>query len=358
MSDWIDLKRRPDGWCLGTGYVALDIVRSFNGEEAERRFAGGSCGNVLTILSFLGLNSAPIARIGQDLPGTHLLDDLKKWSVDTQFLFPEIGRTTPVIFQEIKTDVTGSVYHRFSRVCPVCGERTKGYRAILKTKVPEVTAVLPAPLVFFFDRVAVSNLELAKNARARGALVVFEPSGIKDAGLFFECLKTCHILKYSHESNFDIKEIVEQAEVLIEIETRGEYGLILTLRHGHNAKYQKSIPAVPAPRLHDAAGSGDWCSAGLIYSLLQETVDMRNITSSRKRILQAVQFGQSLAALNCAYEGARGLMYAMPKTNVLSSVKRLIDGVSISIIEEYQTHYQDTNNQGYKICGMCDRKLD
>ena len=60
-------------WCLGTGFVALDIVRSINGRSTEHHSAGGSCGNVLTILAYFGWKTAPIARIGDDQPGSELV---------------------------------------------------------------------------------------------------------------------------------------------------------------------------------------------------------------------------------------------------------------------------------------------
>jgi len=52
--------------CVGTGLIALDMV--FNGDRGEspRFWAGGSCGNVLTILAYLAWHSYPVARFGDD----------------------------------------------------------------------------------------------------------------------------------------------------------------------------------------------------------------------------------------------------------------------------------------------------
>ena len=58
----------PRPVCAGTGLVALDIV--FNGDSTvpPRMWAGGSCGNVLTILSYLGWQAVPLARLAKTKP--------------------------------------------------------------------------------------------------------------------------------------------------------------------------------------------------------------------------------------------------------------------------------------------------
>ena len=45
---------------VGTGLVALDVVVS--GDDVKY-FAGGTCGNVLTCLSYLGWDAKPVARL-------------------------------------------------------------------------------------------------------------------------------------------------------------------------------------------------------------------------------------------------------------------------------------------------------
>jgi fructokinase len=47
----------------GTGFVSLDIVISSDPSEPSYHWAGGTCSNVLTILSYLGWKSFPIARL-------------------------------------------------------------------------------------------------------------------------------------------------------------------------------------------------------------------------------------------------------------------------------------------------------
>ncbi|MCF8146164.1 MAG: carbohydrate kinase [Deltaproteobacteria bacterium] len=344
-------------WCFGAGFVALDIVRSINGRTTERRFAGGSCGNVLAILSYLGWKSAPIARIGDDQPGRELVKDLEHWSVDTRFLLRETTAQTPIVFQEIVFNGQGAARHRFSRICPKCGVHTANYRPWLQRDLNELVASIPSASLFYFDRVARANLEIATHARQNGALVVFEPSGIKDPGLFDECLHACHVFKYSHERLSSVQDAATDAEVPVEIETRGSAGLTVTIRQGRKTVHEEELPAVPAPRLKDAAGSGDWCSAGFVHALLSDRTRLLNLTRCQKAVVRALRWGQALAALNCSYEGARGLMYAMPRAGAVAVISDMLKGNDVSgHIETAVAKYRRSSRRA-GTCIVCDREL-
>lgn len=344
-------------WCLGAGFVALDIVRSINGRTTERRFAGGSCGNVLAILSYLGWRSAPIARIGDDQPGRELVKDLEYWSVDTRFLVREAAAQTPVVFQEIVFDRQGAAQHRFSRICPECGVRTAGYRPLLQRDIGELVASMPSASLFYFDRVARANLEIATRARRDGALVVFEPSGIKDPGLFGACLRTCHVFKYSHERLSGVRDAASDAEVPVEIETRGSAGLRVTIRQGRSVVHEEELPAVPAPRLRDAAGSGDWCSAGFVHALLSDRNRLPNLARCQKAVVRALRWGQALAALNFSYEGARGLMHAMPREVAVGILADMASGKFVGGHVETAAPKRRRSSRRGSTCIVCDREL-
>lgn len=71
--------------CVGMGLIALDAIYA-ESSKRPRFLAGGSCGNVLTILSYLGWKSYPIARLGNDHEGSRILEDMMKWGVNTKFV--------------------------------------------------------------------------------------------------------------------------------------------------------------------------------------------------------------------------------------------------------------------------------
>lgn len=313
--------------CVGTGFIVLDVIRNTVGTAAtEKRFAGGSCGNVLTILAYFGWTANAVGRIGDDHAGQELLADLGKWGVGTDLLQVEPSRGTPIIVQENYLDARGRPRHRFSRACPVCGASLPAYRPLLTSEAATIAAKLPAHSVFYFDRVAPGTLELAQKSRANGALVVFEPSGIKDERLFAECLKTAHIVKYADDRIEGVHDLVAKAKVPIEIETQGAKGLRLRVRANGRMGAWKALLAFSAPELRDAAGSGDWLTAGMINSLMTGGASIEKQVQDPRAVVLAVQHGQALAALNCGFEGARGLMYAADAKRVLDLAEAIVRG--------------------------------
>jgi fructokinase len=311
--------------CVGTGFIALDIIRSTLDKNTivERRHAGGSCGNVLAILSYLGIRASAVGRIGDDRAGQELLADLCRWKVDVQLLVTEQERRTPAVIQEIFVDARGRARHRFSRMCSVCGATMPGYRPLLAADVAQIADALPVHNFFFFDRVAHGTLELARRSRQQGALVVFEPSGIKDEELFVECLRVSHVLKYSHERLSGLDALVNRGSVLVEIETLGAEGLRFQLCRSRRAKTWQHLPAYRAPAVRDAAGSGDWCTAGFLARIADDGDPVAKLEDSQM-VSDSLQFGQALATLNCAYDGARGLMYAVSRAGAVRAAERLL----------------------------------
>jgi fructokinase len=313
--------------CVGTGFIVLDVVRDSVGSSAtEKRFAGGSCGNVLAILAYLGWDANAVGRIGEDHAGRELVADLEKWGVETKLLRVEAGRGTPIVVQENYLDRRGRPRHRFSRACPACGATLPAYRPLLTSEAATIAAQLPAHSVFYFDRVAPGALELAQKSRATGALVVFEPSGIKDERLFAECLKAAHVVKYANDRLEGLHGIVTKAKVPIEIETLGAKGLRLCVRTSGHAGAWKDLAAFSAPQLRDAAGSGDWTTAGLIHGLMTNGAPVEKVVADLDAVVLATRQGQALAALNCGFEGARGLMYAADAKRVLDLAAAIVKG--------------------------------
>lgn len=343
--------------CIGAGFVALDIVRSINGHVVERRYAGGSCGNVITILSFLGWSTALVARIGDDQLGKELIKDLELWSVDTRYLIQETSAQTPVVFQDITYNKNGSARHRFSRVCPCCGTRTAGYRPLLKRSIEDYRSLVQSASVFYFDRVSKSNLELALQAKLSGSLVVFEPSGIKDSVLFSDCLKASHVFKYSKDRLSGVRDAASEAGVPVEVETHGSAGLLLTIRSDKGISFQEELPVFLAPRLRDAAGSGDWCTAGIIHFLFKKPIQWDGLAEDSKTIIDAVRYGQALASINCSFESARGSMYSMQQYQIIETVESMLKGGYVEF-KDYENEVCNTKeSMQLHTCMVCNRKL-
>ena len=109
----------PAPTIAGAGFIALDILLS-NGQKWRQR-AGGTCGNVLAILSFLGLETFPIARLGTDRAADLIISELESVGVNCQHLQRDPKARTPRVV-EFLPDQPGSA-HRFAFTCPMCQRR-------------------------------------------------------------------------------------------------------------------------------------------------------------------------------------------------------------------------------------------
>lgn len=312
---------------MGTGLIALDVVVT-NDQLAEAQHrTGGTCGNVLLALRYLGFQVAPIARLQNDSAARLIRSELHLLGVDTQFVtFAEDG-STPIIVQTIRSNPGGEPTHSFSWRCPSCGVRFPGYKPPLATTAEAIATKMPAPRVFFFDRVSRGSLILAGRAAQLGALVMFEPSSVGDQSLFQEAWDLAHVVKYSHERLTDLPDSLEFGpNVLLQIETLGAAGLRYRAKLKKRAMSPwKTLEAFKAPTVVDTAGAGDWCAAGLLYQLGREGAEgFRAITPAE--VEAGLRYGQALASWNCGYPGARGGMNQVTAEDCLKQVERLLAG--------------------------------
>jgi sugar/nucleoside kinase (ribokinase family) len=298
--------------CFGVGFVAADIVE---GSTEEFAAAGGSCGNVIAILAWLGWKSFPVARLGTDWAARVIRKDFDALGVYDDFLSDERSIQTPIVIQRFVEDAKGKRVHRFSLACPECGGWLPRYRASTLAQANEVIEASVIPEAVYIDRVSRAALRVATWAKEKGALIVLEPASIGDESQFQRAVDLCHILKFSRDRLGHVRDLRKAQNPKVIIETCAEEGLRLRWR-GHWSE----LPAFHTPRFVDGAGAGDWCSAGLIHHLGTSGAKIID-TLQKPRLLAALRLGQALAAVNCGFEGARGAMMAMTRVQL---AKRLI----------------------------------
>jgi sugar/nucleoside kinase (ribokinase family) len=313
----IDLMLKPvNSWqtCIGVGFVAADIVE---GSVDEFVAAGGSCGNVMAILAWLGWNAVPVSRLGRDWAAKVIRKDLGNVGGNLAGLSDEESVQTPIVIQRFVKDKAGRRTHRFSLTCPECGGWLPRYRSLTLGQADNVIAGATAPNTFYFDRVSPAALKIAKWAKDEGALIVFEPSVIGDEPQFRKAVDVCHVLKYSHDRLGHLRDLGEAHSPRVIVETLAEEGLRVRWR-GHWSE----LSAFEAPWFRDGAGSGDWCSAGLIHRLGAKGAAIFE-TLQKPLLLAALRFGQALAAVNCGYEGSRGAMLALSRDQMAAALTKL-----------------------------------
>ena len=310
----------------GTGLIALDVVLGTDPKMPIRSWAGGTCGNVLALLAFLGWSAFPIARMNMDIASKSVRADLKSIGVSLDYIHSTPSTHTPIVVQEIKKGPNGTSKHRFLWSCPNCGKYLPSYRAITVKMAEGLTDSLVAPSVFFFDRISRGALDLASRAADSGAAIVFEPSAQSSDKLLSDAVSIAHIVKYADERVANVPgAMTPNTSTLLEVQTLGSRGLRYRHRIGHGVSNWIHLDAIVAPRVADTCGAGDWCTAGLIAKLCTNgRTGLQNATE--RDVHSALRFGQSLASWSCGFEGARGGMYVVDRNTLESYISRLLNG--------------------------------
>jgi fructokinase len=309
---------------VGSGFLALDLLFRNSSALPTKRYAGGSFGNVMTILSFLGWRSYPVARLGTDSYANDLLNDLKEFQVETRFVRRAGKGATPLIIVRVAKNADGTYRSRFEWRHPRSGSRLPSHRPFPRFMAEEISPQLPNAKVFYFDRAEPGSLLLATKMRGRGALVFFEPSSCRDDRMFTACMAISDIVKYSAQRIVQPPHNPDDPSPRLEIQTLGACGLRYRLKQNSNRPGAwRHLDGFPVENLKDSTGCGDWCSAGFIHKMGQfGRKGFLRIDESK--IASALMFGQALSAVNCQYEGARGPMYTLSRQALVSAAQAFL----------------------------------
>ena len=260
-------------------------------------------------------------RLGYDVAGKFLLKEMKSFKLKCDQVFLNKAVSTPIIVEEISNGTNRNASHRWKWTCPICGSKLPAYRPIPANEIETIREQMPSCEVFYFDRVSPSAVQLAQTSRSRGAIVFFEPSMVGDKEVFKQCLRVADVVKYSHSRSAVLTKLLGEFAVPLEVETLGAEGVRYRIRTPLANSNWVAVPAYNLRNVKDSAGCGDWCSAGMIHVLGSfANGQVENVSS--EVVDYALRFGQTLAALKCSFEGARGLMYAVSRESLQELVER------------------------------------
>lgn len=286
--------------CVGAGLISLDVL-IWEGKRIPVSFyVGGTCGNVMMILSYMGWETYPIARLDSTKDGMRVLADMEKHNVHTDFVSTNDGKT-PVIVQRNFINKDGIPTHRFESR-PNMGRFYLDFKSLTMRQADEVIGRIDfVPKVFFFDRVSPAILKLAIIFKEKGSVIFFEPSSRSgNVILFNKCVEVSDIIKFSEQRIKDIKQFESYKDKLF-IQTQGAKGLSYRLNFGWI-----HLEPVANDKVIDTAGAGDWTTAAFINELFKTRNRISDI--SVVEIERALNDAQKIGAQSCSYEGARGMM--------------------------------------------------
>lgn len=287
---------------VGAGLISLDVL-IWDGQRVPiSYYVGGTCGNVMMILSHMGWNAYPIARLDNTKDGMRVVDDMKRHHVNTDFISTQDGKT-PVIVQRNFINKDGIPTHKFESRNNI-GRFYLDFKSLTLKQANEVIGRIDfVPKVFFFDRVSPAILKLATTFKEKGSMIFFEPSSRGgNISLFNKCIEVADIVKFSEQRIKDVEQFKVFKGKLF-IQTQGAKGLNYRL----DSSWKHLAPVVNE-KVVDTAGAGDWTSATLINKLFKDKL-MFGISNLLVSDLEtALNEAQEVGAESCSYEGARGMM--------------------------------------------------
>ena len=264
---------------VGAGLISLDVL-IWDGQRVPiSYYVGGTCGNVMMILSHMGWDAYPIARLDGTKDGVRVLDDMKKHHVHTDFVSTQDGKT-PVIVQRNFINKDGVPTHKFESRNNI-GRFYLDFKSMTLKQANEVIERIDfVPKVIFFE------------PSSRGGNV----------RLFNKCVEVSDIVKFSEQRIKDINQFKDYKDKLF-IQTQGAKGLSYRLSGDW-----KHLEPVANEKVVDTAGAGDWTAAALINNLFKDKVMFGICNLLESDLETALKEAQKVGAESCSYEGARGMM--------------------------------------------------
>ena len=199
--------------------------------------------------------------------------------------------------------------------------------------------------VLFIDRVSKSSMLLAEAASKAGVIIVFEPVSLHESKAFTHLLDLANIVKYSHDRIDELPPSASQSRQL-EIQTFGRGGLRFKLSGDRRWRHMQ---AEPVERLVDAAGSGDWLTAGFLYGFYRGRARSQK-TLEQEHVILALTLGQKLAAWNCGFR-ARGGMYSDARSRIAHIIAETLSRSAVHLDPALEV--SDEPSAAREVCLNC-----
>lgn len=276
--------------CLGLGIIPFDILYTIDKyPKAEAKIdavdfftqGGGPVPNAMVGLSRLGLKTAVIAAVGDDLFGRYSIEEIKREKVDHRFIIVKKKRSAVA---------TGYIEQGSGRRTMVL------YRNITVEPKDINTGKLPIPSLIHLDgRDMPATMKLAGWGKRIGAIISFDIGSVRnDVSEVFPLVDHL-VVADGYAFPFTKKKNARQAidvlrrycpgSIVVTEGIKGSTGFENGCFFKQSAYKVKNV---------DTTGAGDAFHTGYIYSLLKDLP-----------MPERLRFGAAAAALKCTRPGGR-----------------------------------------------------
>lgn len=302
---------------LGTGNFALDIIyqreypEGFDTAKKRNPFVdkkileevGNTCGNVMCMLPYLGVETYPIGHFDESEQGLKITADLKRYGANTRFVKNSEEGGTTLMTCIHKLDANGQ--HIMSHRATAPNSRFPKRKQLRKDEVLDfVNALDFKPDAYFFDVSDAGPRELAKALKEQGVLVYYEPENNKEMNKFLKCVEVSNVIKFSGTNILDTSFVANYPDKLF-IRTIGEEGMEFNLQ---GQGWQRIAP-IPNNNVVDWEGAGDWTSSVFLAELCR--LNKLNIAQLTEQVVRKVlEKAAATASRSVSFMGSKGMIQA------------------------------------------------
>jgi len=321
--------------CMGTGNYSFDIItrreypngfvvgkRNKYEEKILTMEIGNTCGNVMTMLPYLGVKTFPVAFFDVSPHGYRMTRDMKAYGADVRFVSNSGTKGTTILRCMHKLDAQGNHILRLQGSSggrtwePPSARPSRRYISAMKGEVDVLLDKMDfTPDVFFFDIVQAGHRVLAERLREKGTLVYFEGDSdghkIKDEKArlaakraFLRCVGASDVVKMSGEHIQDLSFADAYQDKLF-VQTLGADGLRFKLGGGQWMK----LDPIENPNYKDYEGAGDWTSSTLIAAFCAKGM-LKVQDMTEEAVKEVLMIAQRIASYSVGFVGSKGLIHA------------------------------------------------
>jgi sugar/nucleoside kinase (ribokinase family) len=298
---------------IGSGIYMLDsiVLRDYPEWPRMRPFTdrkaieevGGTCGNVMCILAWLGWKAMPQVCLDDSPEGYKVAADLAEYGCDCRYVTNTPGGGTTILLCTHKRDADGGKKITFRAGSPGGSRFPKRHFLRARDEAPEfLDSLEEAPGIYFFDDPAAGHRLIAGALREKGTLVYFEPSKIESKA-DLEAISVSDIVKFSGE-NIPDASFTDRFPDKLFIQTLGPDGLRFKLRGGSWVH----VPPVPCDEVVDWEGAGDWTTSTFLARL--GDVNKEFVELTEEMVADALKAAQTAAAQSVRYLSSKGMIHA------------------------------------------------